>query len=240
MTLQVRDLYAGYGQVDVLRAIDLDVESSEIVVLLGANGAGKSTFVKSVMGLIKPTAGQITFEGRSLGSLSAANRIRLGLAIVPEGRQLFGDMTVLENLLMGDYPALRPFIGSSPHARLERVLELFPQLQNKLDRRAKVLSGGEAQMVTIGRALMSSPKMLLCDEPSLGLAPRVTIDVLQALKTLCRDGLSILLADQNANYALSIADRGYVLETGEIVTSGLASDLKKDANVHVAYLGGRL
>ncbi len=237
MMLEVRGLTAGYGRIEALHGIDLEVGRSEIVVLLGANGAGKSTFVKSVMGLLRPTAGRISFEGRPLDELSAAQRIKLGVAVVPEGRQLFPDMTVYENLLLGDYPSLGPLVSASGHAGMERVLTLFPQLKDKLRRPAGVLSGGEAQMVTIGRALMSSPRLLLCDEPSLGLAPRVTLDVLHALQTLCREGLSILLADQNASYALKIADRGYVLDSGEVVASGPAQELRSDAGVSSAYLG---
>lgn len=235
--LEVRGLNAGYGRIEVLRDLDLSVGKSEIVVLLGANGAGKSTFVKSIMGLLRPTAGRITFEGRPLDELSAAQRIQLGLAVVPEGRQLFPDMTVYENLLLGDYPSLGPLVSASGHAGMERVLALFPQLKDKLRRLAGTLSGGEAQMVTIGRALMSSPRLLLCDEPSLGLAPRVTLDVLHALQSLCREGLSILLADQNASYALKIADRGYVLDGGEVVASGSAQALQSDTGVSAAYLG---
>lgn len=235
--LEVCGLNVGYGRVGVLHNLDLDVRETEIVVLLGANGAGKSTFVKSIMGLVRPTSGRIMFQGQPLDSLSTADRIRLGLAIVPEGRQLFSDMTVLENLLLGDYPALKALVSASPNQRIERILVLFPQLKNKLHRQAGVLSGGEAQMLTIGRALMSSPQLLLCDEPSLGLAPRVTLDVLRALKSLCREGLSILLADQNANSALSIADRGYVLDTGDVVKSAPASELRADASVRAAYLG---
>lgn len=238
MMLEVRGLTAGYGRIEALHGIDLDVDKSEIVVLLGANGAGKSTFVKSVMGLLRPSGGRISFEGKPLEALSAAQRIQLGVAVVPEGRQLFPDMTVYENLLLGDYPSLGALVSASGHQGMERVLTLFPQLKDKLNRPAGVLSGGEAQMVTIGRALMSSPRLLLCDEPSLGLAPRVTLDVLHALRTLCREGLSILLADQNASYALKIADRGYVLDSGEVVASGTAQALRADSGVSAAYLGG--
>lgn len=237
MMLEVQGLKAGYGRIEALHGVDLDVGKSEIVVLLGANGAGKSTFVKSIMGLLRPAAGQISFEGQPLDELSAAQRIQLGLAVVPEGRQLFPDMSVYENLLLGDYPSLGALVSASGHHGMERVLTLFPQLKDKLRRQAGTLSGGEAQMVTIGRALMSSPRLLLCDEPSLGLAPRVTLDVLHALQTLCAEGLSILLADQNASYALKIADRGYVLDSGEVVASGPAHDLRADAGVSSAYLG---
>jgi branched-chain amino acid transport system ATP-binding protein len=236
--LEVRDLRVAYGGIEALKGVDLDIEEGQFVAILGPNGAGKSTLIKAVSGVLAPGGGSIRFCGRDLAGVATAERIRLGIGIIPEGRQLFADMTVRENLILGAYAQLGVRIPDSLSAALERVFDLFPRLKERQRQLAGTFSGGEAQMLAIGRALMTRPRLLLCDEPSLGLAPGLVRDVLATLGRLQRDqGVTIVLADQNASAALRMADRGYVLDTGKIVAAGTAAGLQTDARLRSAYLG---
>jgi branched-chain amino acid transport system ATP-binding protein len=236
--LAIRRLHAAYGKVAVLHDIDLDVGQGEFVAILGPNGAGKSTLLKTVAGVHAPTAGSIVLEGKRIDTLSTAGRIRLGLGAIPEGRQLFPDMTVRENLILGGYARLGIRISEAINEALERVFELFPRLRHRQAQIAGSLSGGEAQMLAIARALVGQPRLLLCDEPSLGLAPLITREMLATLGTLRDRGITILMADQNATALLRVADRGYVLDTGKIVAGGPSADLLRDDRLRAAYLGG--
>ncbi|NTU60145.1 MAG: ABC transporter ATP-binding protein [Deltaproteobacteria bacterium] len=233
--LNVAGLHAGYGRVEVLRGIDLRVEEGEIVCLVGANGAGKSTLLKAVSGLVSPTAGSVSFLGQEITGWRPERIVRLGLSQVPEGRHIFAGLTVEQNLLLGAY------VHGSRKAELERlhrvVFELFPILDERFQRRAGTLSGGEQQMLAIGRALMSEPKLVLLDEPSLGLAPLVVKQIFEIIQGLRARGIPILVVEQNVSAVLQIADRAYVLETGRIAGHGLASELLADDEVKRRYLG---
>lgn len=233
--LDVAGLHVSYGRIEALRGVDLSVPEGGFVALLGANGAGKSTLLNTVIGVVRADAGTIRFQGQPIMALATAERIRLGIGIVPEGRQLFSDMTVRENLLLGGYARLRMWAGRSA-SRIAEVVDMFPELADKLDRHAGLLSGGEAQMVTIGRALINRPRLLLCDEPSLGLAPRLVRDVFKRLAALRDNGIAVLLADQNAVLALEVADQVYLLETGEATPAAASASLDSDA-IRAAYLG---
>jgi branched-chain amino acid transport system ATP-binding protein len=235
--LRVEKLEAGYGHIAALKGVDLTVEPGEFVAILGPNGAGKSTLMKAIIGVLRQGAGAITFAERRVDDLATAQRIRLGMGIIPEGRQLFFDMTVRENLILGAYAQLGLRIGPQLDAALDQIFTLFPRLHERQDQLAGSLSGGEAQMVAVGRALMSRPKLLLCDEPSLGLAPMVVRELLATLARLRDQGITILLADQNAQAALRIADRAYILDTGRVVASGASATLANDARLRAAYLG---
>ena len=236
--LEVRGLHVAYGNIQSLKGIDLDVREGEFVAILGPNGAGKSTLIKAVTGVLGPNRGTIRFRGRDLAGIAPAARIRLGIGIIPEGRQLFPEMTVRENLILGAYAELGVRIPATLNGALERVYAMFPRLGERQRQLAGTFSGGEAQMLAIGRALMTQPRLLLCDEPSLGLAPGLVRDVLATLERLKRDqGVTIVLADQNALAALRMADRGYVLDTGQVVASGTAAALQTDARLRSAYLG---
>jgi branched-chain amino acid transport system ATP-binding protein len=235
--LRVEKLEAGYGHIAALKGVDLAVEPGEFVAILGPNGAGKSTLMKTIIGVLRQDAGAITFAERRVDALATAQRIRLGMGIIPEGRQLFFDMTVRENLILGAYAQLGLRIGPQLDAALDQIFTLFPRLHERQDQLAGSLSGGEAQMVAVGRALMSRPKLLLCDEPSLGLAPMVVRELLATLARLRDKGITILLADQNAQAALRIADRAYILDTGRVVASGASAALANDARLRAAYLG---
>jgi branched-chain amino acid transport system ATP-binding protein len=230
--LELRDVEARYGPVQALRGVTLDVAEGELVSVLGANGAGKTTTLRAISGAIQ-RAGQIQFEGRSLLGKGAADAARLGIAHVPEGRGTMGALTVWENLQLGAYVRHDREIG----ADLERVFGYFPILRERRKQYAGTLSGGEQQMLAIGRALMARPKLLLLDEPSLGLAPRLVDQILETIRELKRDGLTILLVEQNAGAALAIADRAYVLENGVIAMSGSAAEIRVDQRVREAYLG---
>jgi branched-chain amino acid transport system ATP-binding protein len=234
--LKIKNLYAYYGSVTALSGVTCHVKEGECVALIGANGAGKTTLINAVSGLVR-LEGEISFNGRALPGLAPEAIVGLGVSQVPEGRQLFAPMTVLENLELGAYRRFR----KEPRARidedLEQVYELFPRLKERLSQKAGTLSGGEQQMLAIGRALMARPRLLLLDEPSLGLAPLVVEDILAALDRLRRGGLTLLLVEQNARAALKIAHRAYVLETGRIILSGAAQDLLQDRQVTRAYLG---
>jgi branched-chain amino acid transport system ATP-binding protein len=234
--LSIRGLVAGYGSLTVLREVDLDIEPGAFVAVLGANGAGKSTLVRTILGIARRFDGSIRFDGEDIGNLDTAGRIRRGIGAIPEGRQLFGDMTVQENLALGQY--VHRTLSRPPSVReMGRVLDLLPRLRERLRQPAASLSGGEAQMLAIGRALMSQPRLLLCDEPSLGLAPQKVAEMFATLERLRQDGTTILLADQNAVAALRLADRAYVLEAGRIVAAGSSSELAADPRLRASYLG---
>uniref|UniRef100_UPI000D397DB2 ABC transporter ATP-binding protein n=1 Tax=unclassified Variovorax TaxID=663243 RepID=UPI000D397DB2 len=230
--LEVRGLFAGYGRIEALHGIDLRVGQGELVALVGANGAGKTTLLRAVSGLIRAGAGSVTLFGREIGRDSADARVRAGLSQVLEGRQVFGPMSVQDNLLLGGYT--RP---AGRQARLAEMYALFPVLQEKRLLAAGTLSGGQQQMLAIARALMSEPKVLLLDEPSMGLAPLLVKEIFGVIARLKARGIPILLVEQNAHAALSVADVGYVLETGAIALGGPAAQLLRDERVKAAYLG---
>jgi branched-chain amino acid transport system ATP-binding protein len=234
--LEVEGLSVQYGKHRALDGVALSVGANEIVVILGANGAGKSSLLKAVAGLQAPAAqGRVTLAGRALAGLPAHQVVEAGLALVPEGRGIFGELTVRENLLLG---AFARRARADEAANRERVLALFPRLAERLDQTARTMSGGEQQMVAIGRALMSAPRMLLLDEPSLGLSPLLSGELFRALGRIRDDGIGVLLVEQNARKSLAIADRGYLIENGRIVGSGAAAALTSDPAVQRAYLGG--
>jgi branched-chain amino acid transport system ATP-binding protein len=230
--LEVSELHAGYGPVEVLRGVELEVGQGEVVVVLGANGAGKTTTMRAITGMIG-RRGTVRFDGKDISEVSADEIVRQGIAHVPQGRGTFVDLTVEDNLRVGAY-----VWKGDVDAEIDRWLEVFPRLAQRRAQRAGSLSGGEQQMLAIARALMSRPKLILCDEPSLGLAPIVTQDLFRVLAQLNEeDGISILLVEQNANLALDIADRVYLLETGEIVATGGADEMRGNESVRKAYLG---
>jgi len=231
--LQVEKLSAGYGMTPVLFEVDLELSPGELVALIGANGAGKSTLLGALSGLVKISRGNVRFADRSVTGLRPEAIVANGLLHVPQGRRLFGSMTVERNLLLGAYRRHDRQVRED----LQRILGYFPALGDKLDREAATLSGGEQQMVAIGRGLMGRPKLLMIDEPSLGLAPNVVDRVMEVVKAINQDGTAVLLVEQDVVLALEIADRGYVLENGRIVMSGPASDLRRDPAIRKAYLG---
>ncbi|PYM27630.1 MAG: ABC transporter ATP-binding protein [Candidatus Rokuibacteriota bacterium] len=231
--LALEDLEVYYGEIHALKRVSLEVRDREIVALLGNNGAGKTTTLKTVSGLLAPRRGRVSFEGRPLTGVAPHEIVARGIAHVPEGRRIFNRLTVRENLLMGAY--LRADGGIA--ADLERVFALFPRLHERLTQVAGTLSGGEQQMLAIGRALMARPKVLLLDEPSMGLAPVLVEQIFETIAEVNRQGTTILLVEQNAAMALSIANRGYVLETGSVVLSGTAAALGENSEVRRAYLG---
>jgi branched-chain amino acid transport system ATP-binding protein len=238
--LDVQALQAGYGVSDVLHDMSLTVEQGSFCALIGANGAGKSTTMKAIAGLIRPVRGRIVFEGQPIDHLPAAQIVRRGIALVPEGRRVFGPLTVRENLQMGGFtrlfPRRRPARGTTEKS-FEFVLGMFPRLGERLGQQAATLSGGEQQMLSIGRALMSDPRLLLLDEPSMGLAPLIVQQVFEVLTRLQGAGLTVLVSEQNASVALAHADRGYVIESGRIVLADGASALRGNDKVREAYLG---
>jgi branched-chain amino acid transport system ATP-binding protein len=232
MRLRVEALEAGYGKAQVLFGVDLEVVENELVALLGANGAGKTTLLRAISGLVRPWSGRVLLEGQDLRGLSPAKRARMGLGHVPEGRQLFPLMTVEENLRLG-----AAFLAPGREREgYERVYGLFPRLAERRRQLAGTLSGGEQQMLAIGRALMGFPKILLVDEPSLGLSPRLAEEVLLALEAVAKEGVGVLLVEQNVALTLDVAERGYVLEQGKVVLQGPASALAQDPRVREAYL----
>lgn len=234
--LELSEIKAGYGAIEALHGVSLAVGQGEIVTLVGANGAGKSTTLRAVSGLIAPRSGDIRFEGRSIARMRPHEIVRLGLAHVPEGRMVFANLTVLENLRMGAY--LQPD-RSVIAAEMEKVFGIFPRLSERKAQLAGTLSGGEQQMLAIGRALMGRPRFLMLDEPSLGIAPLLVKSIFEQIVRINRDhGLTILLVEQNANLALRVSRRGYVLETGRIAASGTSEALLSDPQVREAYLGG--
>ncbi|MBL0943761.1 MAG: ABC transporter ATP-binding protein [Hydrogenophaga sp.] len=237
LLLEVNDLHAGYGKAEVLRGITLSVRAGQVVTVIGPNGAGKSTLLNALMGLL-PQRGGLRFNGEDVSRLTLEERVMAGLALVPEKRELFGTMSVEDNLVLGGW---RPMKQRTPRWRegLEQVFELFPRLKERRAQAAGTLSGGERQMLAIGRALMGQPRLLMLDEPSLGLAPLIVRDIFRIVETLRERGVSILLVEQNARAALNVADEGHVLETGDMVLSGPAAQLATDPRVIETYLGAK-
>ena len=235
--LSARGLTAGYGDVQVLRGIDIDVAPGEIVALVGANGAGKSTLLKCLSGLLAPPAGTILLDGRSIAGLPPARIVRLGIAHVPEGRQIFSRLTVADNLMLGAYSGFPRLTREQLAARRTEVCEIFPALSSRLTDEASLLSGGQQQMLAIARGLMARPRLLLLDEPSLGLAPVLVAEIFAVLRGLRAAGVGLLIVEQNARLSLAIADRGYVLETGRIALAGTGRELARMPEVVHRYLG---
>lgn len=232
--LEVRDITSGYGDVQILWSASLALKRGRLTTLIGSNGAGKTTLLRTITGLIRPWSGSVTFEGRDLRSLPPHARPDLGLVLVPEGRQLFTDMTVIENLELG---AVNRRARGRMAQNLERVLELFPRLKERRHQRTLTLSGGEQQMVAVARGLMAEPKILMLDELSLGLSPLLTISLFETLQKLRADGLTMLLVEQNVRLALAISDDAYVLSEGRTVLAGPAADVESNDEVQRAYLG---
>ena len=232
--LSVRGISAQYGQARVLNDVEFDVEEGEIVSVVGANGAGKSTLVRVISGMLRPTTGQVAFRGENITSRPAHEIVLLGIVHVPEGRRLFGEMTVLENLMLGS-----THLAARRHRRegLEQVFALFPILRERQVQRASTLSGGEQQMLAIARGLMSMPRLLILDEPSLGLAPRVVTEILNVIRMLNEKGLTVLLIEQNVRHSLAISDRGIVLENGRVVLADRGEALLNNEHTRRAYLG---
>ena len=230
--LDIQDLDVRYGAIRAIKGISFSVEEGEIVALLGANGAGKTTTQKTISGMLRAAGGSITFDGQRIDGIPAHRLIGLGICHVPEGRHVFPRMTVAENLEMGAFRFRRP-----DNAVLERVLDLFPRLRERLRQQAGTLSGGEQQMLAIGRALMGKPRLLLLDEPSMGLAPLIVRQIFDIVREINSTGVTVLLVEQNAAQALALANRGYVLETGELVLQGTGQELLADDRVRAAYLG---
>ena len=228
--LDVVGLHSRYGRIPALAGVDLTVAAGELVALVGANGAGKTTLLRAISGVQPVSGGQIRFDRQDLAQLSARQRVQLGVVQVPEGRQVFGPLSVQDNLLLGAF-------ARGSRASLEPVLAMFPALARKRGEAAGTLSGGQQQMLAIARALMAAPKLLLLDEPSMGLAPRLVAEIFAHIAALKALGTTILLVDQNARAALAVADRGYVMETGRVVLSGAAADLLRDSQVQQAYMG---
>ena len=232
--LEFRDVDTYYGELHVLKRVNYEIKQGEIVCLLGGNASGKSTTMKTVLGIVRPRAGSVVFEGQTINAVSTAERVKRGIAPVPEARRLFPRMTVAENLDMGAFTR-------NDHAEiatdLERVCQLFPRVKERLKQQAGTLSGGEQQMVAMGRALMARPRLLCMDEPSMGLSPLFVEQVFDIIQTINKQGTTIFVVEQNASMALSIAHRGYVLQTGEVVLSGSAKSLLENAMVRQAYLG---
>ncbi len=232
--LKVEDINVYYGSIHAIKGVSFEVDKGEIVTLIGANGAGKSTTLNTVAGLLRSKTGSVTFQGEDLGKVSPHKMVAKGLAMVPEGRRVFLQMTTQENLEMGAYTQK----GKPSETDLEMVYEQFPRLKERRKQVAGTLSGGEQQMLAMGRALMSHPQLLMLDEPSMGLAPILVEQIFEIIQKLHKNGTTILLVEQNAQAALSVADRGYVLETGKVVTSGSGAELLASPAIKKAYLGG--
>lgn len=232
--LEIHDIHTYYGSIHALKGVSLRVEQGEIVTLIGANGAGKSTTLMSMSGVLTPKKGTITFEGKSIVKLSTDKIVQRGITQVPEGRMIFPRLTILENLRMGAYTRNK---NEDLSKEEEWIFELFPILKERIKQYGGTLSGGEQQMLAIGRAIMAQPKLLLLDEPSLGLAPMVVENIFEVIKEINRQGTTIMLVEQNAQMALQIADRGYVLATGEVIMEGASQALLDDPQVRAAYLG---
>ncbi len=233
--LKVNDINVFYGNIQALKGVSLEINQGEIVTLIGANGAGKSTLLKSISGLLKPKQGDILYEGVSIAGKPAQTVVKRGISHVPEGRRVFANMSVEENLELGAF--LRND-KAGIQADFEKVFQLFPRLKERSKQQAGTLSGGEQQMLAMGRALMARPKLLILDEPSMGLAPILVKTIFDIIKQINKDGTTILLVEQNANMALSVAHRAYVIETGRVVLSGTAEELNASDQVKMAYLGG--
>jgi branched-chain amino acid transport system ATP-binding protein len=231
--LVLEGVNAGYGGLQVLHEVDLEVDTGEVVALIGANGAGKTTTLRAIAGLLTPTSGSITLEGEPVGGLGPHDMVARGVVMVAEDRELFGGLTVRENLVMGAFSRPRSELEES----LARVHELFPILDERAQQRAETMSGGQQQMLAIGRALMARPRLLLMDEPSMGLAPKLVADVFTTIEEIRAAGITVLLVEQNAKRTLETADRGYVIESGEINVSGTGPELLASDDVRKAYLG---
>lgn len=233
--LKIENMHVYYGAIHAVKGISLEVKQGEIVTLIGANGAGKTTILRTISGLEKAREGKITYEDNDICAMQAEDIVKLGISQVPEGRRVFTDMTVLENLDLGAY-----FTKDKQEIKksLDRVFEAFPRLFERRNQTAGTLSGGEQQMLSMGRALMSKPKLMMLDEPSMGLAPILVRQIFSIIEEFHREGTTILLIEQNAHLALSIADKGYVLETGKIVYEGTAAELAQTEEIRKAYLGG--
>jgi branched-chain amino acid transport system ATP-binding protein len=235
MMLRVNDLHAAYGDIGVLKGITLEIRTGEIVCLLGANGAGKSTLLKAISGVLHPSQGNVLFQGQDITRYSPHRIVRMGLSHVPEGRQIFSRLTVLQNLLLGGYP--RKSKKAEAQELFGFIFGLFPILKERLKQKAGTLSGGEQQMLAISRSLMSRPSLLLLDEPSLGLAPMIVEEIFRVIRDLRSRGISILLVEQNVVGALNIADRGYIMEIGKMAAHGNAAEMRGDDEVRRRYLG---
>ena len=232
--LQVRDLHAGYGKSEVLRGISFDVQRGEIVTIVGANGAGKTTTLRTLCGIVRPTAGRIELDGVPLDARQPHEIVELGVTMIPEGRQLFPFLTVEENLRMGSF---KKSARASHAQRLEELLVLFPKVKERLKQLAVSLSGGEQQMVAIARGMMAGPRLLIFDEPSLGLSPLLVEQMFEIVRKVADQGTTVLLVEQNVFHTLQLADRGYVLENGEVVLSGTGKELLVNPHIRKAYLG---
>ena len=232
--LEIKDIHTYYGNIHALKGVSLTVSQGEVVTLIGSNGAGKTTTLRTIQGLLRPRQGTVLFEGKPLESLSTEAIVRLGISQSPEGRLIFPRMTVQENLEMGAY-LRNDTLGIK--SDMEKALNLFPRLRERISQKGGTLSGGEQQMLAIARALMSRPRLLLLDEPSMGLAPMLVSQIFAIVRDINAQGTTILLVEQNARMALSVAHRGYVIQTGEVVVAGTASDLQSNETVRKAYLG---
>ncbi|HBK98166.1 MAG TPA: ABC transporter ATP-binding protein [Microcoleaceae bacterium UBA10368] len=232
--LEIKDIHTYYGNIHALKGVSLTVSQGEVVTLIGSNGAGKTTTLRTIQGLLRPRQGTVLFEGKPLESLSTEAIVRLGISQSPEGRLIFPRMTVQENLEMGAY-LRNDTLGIK--SDMEKALNLFPRLRERISQKGGTLSGGEQQMLAIGRALMSRPRLLLLDEPSMGLAPMLVSQIFAIIRDINAQGTTILLVEQNARMALSVAHRGYVIQTGQVVVTGTARDLQSNETVRQAYLG---
>lgn len=232
--LKIEDLYVSYGMINAIKGVSFEVNEGEVVSLIGANGAGKTTILHTITGLLKPKSGSVMFEGKELTTTPAHEIVKLGMAHVPEGRRVFADLSVYDNLMLGAYTRKDK---NEIAKTLEMVYERFPRLEERKKQTAGTLSGGEQQMLAMGRALMSKPRIILMDEPSMGLSPLFVNEVFDIIKKISASGTTVLLVEQNAKKALSISDRAYVLETGKITLTGKASDLINDDKIKKAYLG---
>ena len=232
--LEINDIVVNYGMINAIKGISFSVEKGEVIALIGANGAGKTTTLHTISGLLRPKSGNITFNGVDITKVPAHKIVSMGIAHVPEGRRVFSQLSVMENLKMGAYTRSSQ---AEKDETLEVVFDRFPRLKERMNQAAGTLSGGEQQMLAMGRALMSKPQIVLMDDPSMGLSPLLVSEVFNIIESISKSGTTVLLVEQNAKKALSIADRAYVLETGNIVLSGKASDLINDDSVKKAYLG---
>ncbi|HWS23213.1 MAG TPA: ABC transporter ATP-binding protein [Anaerolineales bacterium] len=232
--LEITDVHSGYGEVQILWGANVKLEENKLTCLVGGNGVGKTTLLKTVMGLIKPTQGSIKFEGKEIGRSPAFTKAEIGLVLVPEGRQLFTDMSVLENLEMG---ATNKRAAPKRKENLDKVFELFPRLLERKVQKAGTLSGGEQQMLAVARGIMADPKVLMVDELSLGLAPVLTLQLFESMRQLRDAGITVLLVEQNVQMALAISDYGYVVAEGKVIREGIAKELIKDPEIRSAYLG---
>ncbi len=234
MLLSVRDMHVSYGSIKAVHGVSFDVDEGEIVTLIGANGAGKSTTLNTIAGLLSPDSGEIIYQGENIAGMSAHSIVKRGMALVPEGRRIFGNLTVYENLRLAGFQ----LDSATLNKRIKRVFEIFPRLEERRDQLGDTLSGGEQQMLAVGRALVTGGKLMLLDEPSMGLAPILVQQIFEILREINAQGTTILLVEQNARMALQLAARGYVLETGNIVLAGPSQELAQNPEVQKAYLGG--